>query len=84
MTDHELDVIDELHFVQSFEYLLAHTTMNEATLKQTLASLARKEYVKVLRTVDEEATDIDFEANYPSFFYLATKKGLLAYHTTGE
>jgi len=86
MTDQELDVIDELHFVQSFAYLLETVGLPEEQLKQTLQSLARKGWVKVLETVDEEipVSDAAFEQRYPDFFYLATKSGLLAFHTTGE
>lgn len=86
MTDQELDVLDELHFVQSFSYLSENLELTEDILKKTLYELAQKGWVKILKTVDEETliSDIDFEGNYHHFYYLATKKGLLAFHSTGE
>jgi hypothetical protein len=86
MTDQELDVIDELHFVQPFSYLLNTLAMEESELKSTLQTLAAKGWVKVLKTVDEEipVQEHTFEKEYATFFYLATKKGLLAFHSTGE
>ncbi len=86
MTDQELDVIDELHFVQPFSYLLKNLHLAEKELKDTLQTLAKKGWIKVLKTVDDEstATDNNFEQEYAHFFYLATKQGLLAFHSTGE
>jgi len=86
MTDQEMDIIDELHFVQSFSYLLETISLPEQELKRLLQSLAHKGWVKVLKTVDEEipVADVGFENAYRDFFYLATKKGLLAFHSTGE
>ncbi len=83
MTEYEMDLIDELHFVQSFAYLLANTGLAETELRTTLWQAARKGWVKIMRTVDEEADmeTVDFESLCHTFFYLATKKGLLAYHT---
>jgi phosphopantetheinyl transferase len=83
MTDHEMDVMDELHFVQSFAYLLANTGLAETELRITLWQAAKKGWVKIMRTVDEEVEmqTVDFENQCHAFFYLATKKGLLAYHT---
>ena len=86
MTDQELDVIDELHFVQPFSYLRNTLDMNETELKETLKQLTTRGWVKVLKNVDEEilVTDSTFEQEYATYFYLATKKGLLAFHSTGE
>lgn len=83
MTEQEMDVIDELHFVQSFPYLLANTGLAEPDLRTTLWGLAGKKWVKVMRTVDDEAEmgEAEFGERYRVLFYLATKKGLLAYHT---
>ncbi len=83
MTDHEMDVIDELHFVQSFAYLLANTGLAETQLRTALWQSAQKGWIKTMRTVDEEVNvdEVDFDGLYQTFFYLATKKGLLAYHT---
>lgn len=86
MTDQELDVMDELHFVQPFSYLADTLGMEETVLKETLQTLAAKDWIKVLKTVDEEILIYDsaFEQEYVNYFYLATKKGLLAFHSTGE
>lgn len=83
MTDNELDVLDELHFVQSFSYLQGTLGLPDKTLKETLRELAEKGWVKILRTADDEVTlpEADLTTNGQHYFYLATKKGLLAYHT---
>ena len=83
MTNHEMDVIHELHFVQSFAYLLENTGLAETELRTTLWQSAQKGWIKIMRTVDEEADmdTVDFEGFCHTFLYLATKKGLLAYHT---
>ncbi|MDJ1503254.1 transporter [Xanthocytophaga agilis] len=86
MTDQELDVLDELHFVQSFSYLSENLELTEEVLKQTLYELAQKGWIKILQNVDEEilVSDSDYEKSYHTFYYLATKEGLLAFHSTGE
>ncbi len=86
MTVYEQDILDELHFVQSFGYLLDHTQIPEEELKDLLWQLAQKGWVKILETVDQEVvlTDVHFEYTYQSFYYLASKQGLLAYHMNYE
>ena len=85
MTDQEMDIIDELHFVQPFTYLLENVGLAEQPLKETLRLMAGKGWIKILRTVDEEipVQEADLQRNGHAFYYLATKKGLLAFHTTG-
>ncbi len=86
MTDQEMDILDELHFVQPFGYLLENVGLTEESLKETLRLMAGKGWIKVLRTADEEITvqEADLSQNGHNFYYLATKKGLLAFHSTGE
>ncbi len=83
MTDTEFDVLDELYFVQSFSVLHGQLEIPEAALRETLAQLISKGWVKVLKAHDEEVAPetADFYSRYAGYFYLATKAGLLAHNS---
>ena len=83
MTDTEFDVLDELYFVQSYRALHGQLQISEEALKETLAQLVRKGWVKVLHSHDEE---VEQEAaqrveSYDNYYFLATKSGLLAHNS---
>lgn len=82
MTELEFDVLDELYFVVSFSYLLETLEMEEQTLKEALQSLLAKGWIKCFLDASEEAMqdEIEFDHKYKEYFYLASKKGLLAHH----
>jgi len=82
MTDLEFDVMDELYFVIPFHQLQQELGMNESTLKDVLHSLLEKGWAKCFLTASEEAmkSEIDFENKYKDYYYLASKKGLLAHN----
>jgi hypothetical protein len=52
-------------------------------MQKILLDLFQKEWVKVMdMQTDEEISDTDvWTKNYSNYFYLATKKGLLAHNT---
>ncbi len=83
MSDAEFDVMDELYFVQSFHDLRNSLSLADEELGQTLHLLIEKDWVKILRTVDEELplAEANFEYKFRSYFYLATKAGLLAHNS---
>lgn len=84
MTDLEFDILDELYFVQSFQDVQNALELDELELKEGLARLIAKTWVKCLpQDVDEVIADeeLDFENNYKIYHYLATKEGLLAHNT---
>lgn len=82
MTDLEYDLLDELYFVQSFDYLQNALAIEEPALKETLESLLKKGWVKCFVNNTEEVfiEDMDFEKRYRQYSYLATKQGLLAHN----
>lgn len=83
MTDLEYLVLDELYFVQEFQSLFQACEVSEEDLVLTLVSLKAKEWIKVLSDVDDEAKEpLELSTEYANYFYLATKKGLLAHNST--
>jgi hypothetical protein len=83
MSDLEFEVIDNLYFVQRFEALIKEVEIDEKIMQKILLDLFQKEWVKVMdMQTDEEISDTDvWTKNYSNYFYLATKKGLLAHNT---
>lgn len=83
MTDVEFDILDELYFVQPFQIIHESLSLNELELKEALSGLLKKGWVKCFKTVSEEAlpSELDFENDYHTYYYLATKAGLLAHNS---
>ncbi|WP_425391827.1 transporter [Ekhidna sp.] len=83
MTDEEFDIIDELYFVTSYTDLKEATEFSDEQLRTHLIQMAQKGWVRVYKNVDEESEleRLDFENDYQSFFYLASKKGLFEHNT---
>ena len=83
MTDQEFDVLDELYFVQPFDFLVSELDLTATEIKGALKSLLDKKWVKCFFSMDEEVfdQDLDFDNKYAEYFYLATKAGLLAHNT---
>lgn len=82
MSDREFDVLDELYFVTHFEELRKVTGLSSDDLWQTLVGLRKKGWLKIYKTVSEELSKIDLEAanDYQTYYYLASKEGLLAHN----
>lgn len=82
MTDTEFDVLDELYFVQSYEYLQEELGFDDEELKNTLIGLSEKGWIKCYSDMDVEVfeQDLDLEKNYQRYFYLASKKGLMVHN----
>lgn len=83
MTDAEYDIIDELYFVTPYLQLAEQTELEEDLLKTTLITLIEKGWVRVYKSVSEESemNTLDLNANYKSYFYLASKKGLFEHNS---
>lgn len=84
MNDLEFDVLDELYFVQTFNYLIKTLNLEEQILKDTLAQLIQKGWVKCFAPNLEEVltnNEVDFDNQFKTYHYLATKQGLLAHNT---
>ncbi len=82
MTDSEFDLMDELYFVQPFEYLRETLKWEDEFILQTLQSLYSQGYIKCLEMPDEERFDeVDVFREGKKLFFLATKKGLIAHNS---
>jgi len=82
VTDLEFDILDELYFVISFHELSDKLTMEEAVLKSELLAMIQKGWVKILKPFSDEEIETweEYGKLYKEYFYLATKKGLLAHN----
>lgn len=82
MSDAEFDVMDELYFVQPYNYLKEELEMPSPDLKEALNSLIEKGWVKCLYNMNDEVFEdkLDFENEFLDYYYLATKTGLLAHN----
>ncbi|GGF19556.1 hypothetical protein [Echinicola rosea] len=82
MSEEEYDMMDELYFVQPFSYLKEVLNWDDKELLTTLHGLYRKGLVKCLSEPDEEIfQDAEILKNGRSYYYLATKKGLMEHNT---
>ncbi len=82
MTDKEFEVIDELYFVTSYSNLFSQVDLEEDELKTTLKELIGKNWVRCMKSMSEEIAteEFDFENQFKSYFYLASKVGLLIHN----
>ncbi len=82
MTDLEFTVLDELYFVQSFSDLRESTGLSDEHLLATLKDLSDRGWIKVLEGLDDEVVGpIDWVVKFEQYYYLASKKGLMAHNT---
>jgi hypothetical protein len=84
MTDLEFQILDELYFLQSYSYLTKAIDVSEIQIREGLKSLLIKGWVRCYRTPSDEIdfSNHDFETEYWSYYYLASKAGLLAHNST--
>jgi hypothetical protein len=81
MTEDEFDLLDELYFVQHFDYLKETLGWEVHRLLTTLQSLHEKSFIKCLKAPDDEIFDkINFHTQGTHLYYLATKKGLMEHN----
>ncbi|GAA4844315.1 hypothetical protein [Algivirga pacifica] len=83
MNDLEFEVLDELYFVVSFSQLQEATGIEQSALKECLQQLLEKKWVKCMASIDDELeeSEVDMNAHFQQYYYLATKKGLMAHNT---
>lgn len=80
MDDVEFDVLDELYFVISYDELRSNAGLPDDELQDVLIKLVAKQWVRVYKSADEEIDDYNLSADFKSYYYLASKKGLLAHN----
>lgn len=82
MSDREFDLLDELYFVQPYDYIKQSLGWEDEVLLATLDSLYQSALIKCLTAPDTERFDrVDMFVEGKNLFYLATKKGLMAHNT---
>lgn len=82
MNEQEIDLLDELYFVQSYKDLKCALEWKDEDVQKHLFSLNQKEYIKMLINHDEEYDGIKDLDKIPwnDLYFLATKKGLLEHN----
>jgi hypothetical protein len=81
MTDPEFELLDELYFVQPYNYVKESLGWEDQPLLETLTSLYLAGLIKCLESPDSERFDqVDVMYEGKSLYFLATKKGLMAHN----
>ena len=82
MSDEEFELIDELYFVQSYDYLKQELDWEDEKLLFILQKLVDKEWISCFSSPDEEVFDPDIPHKGKTYFYLASKRGLLEHNAS--
>lgn len=82
MSDLEFEVLDELYFVTHFSELVVALGLEDGEIKPVLAKLLKKGWLRCFADPDVELDekDIDIEVSFRSYYYLASKEGLMAHN----
>ncbi|MEQ9405514.1 MAG: hypothetical protein RIM99_18140 [Cyclobacteriaceae bacterium] len=80
MEDDEFDVLDELYFVISYSELQDRLDLGEERLREVLIRLYEKGWVRIYESMEVEAEEADLNNKFKFYFYLASKKGLMAHN----
>ncbi|MEX0883849.1 MAG: hypothetical protein WDZ72_10285 [Cyclobacteriaceae bacterium] len=81
MSDDEFDLLDELYFLQSFQFLKEELNWNDARLLTNLQKLSENGWIKCYSAPDQEVFEApDILLKGKDYLYLATKKGLLKHN----
>lgn len=83
MTNIEFDILDELYFIQSYDFLVRTLKLNDKLLKKSLRDLIARGWVTCYSSPSEELAfeSDEFEKDYCNYHYLATKAGLMAHNS---
>jgi len=83
MTDEEFDTLDELYFLQSYNDLKKLVNIQEEKLKDVLAGLLKKGWLRCYVNPNDEIdyNEVKFQKEYRNYYYLASKEGLLAHNS---
>ncbi|MCC9165645.1 hypothetical protein [Pontibacter harenae] len=84
MTDIEFDILDELYFVVAFADLKSTLSLSDQELCEGLKSLIKQGYVKILypdQDTEHEYEEKSFSQHCQSYYFLATKAGLIVHNS---
>lgn len=80
MDEAEFDLLDELYFVVHYDELKQNVDLSDEDIQKTLVSLSSKGWIRIYENSDKELDDFDLISNFKSYYYLASKKGLMAHN----
>lgn len=82
MTDEEFDVLDAIYFVAGFEEIKQEAELSTEELVDVLIKLWEKDWLRCLvdKENDIKPEDVNIRKNYNEYYFLASKKGLLAHN----
>lgn len=82
MTNDEFDLLDELYFLQSFQYIKSALDWEDDRLLMNLAILLEKGWIRCYAAPDHEIFEpLPMTDSGKDYYYLATKQGLLNHNT---
>lgn len=82
MTNDEFDLLDELYFLQSYQYLKSSLEWEDHKLLENLAQLLEKGWIRCYVAPENEIFDaLPLTDKGKTYYYLATKEGLLNHNT---
>jgi len=82
MTNDEFDLLDELYFLQSYQYLKSSLEWEDNKLLMNLAQLLEKGWIRCYSAPENEIFDaLPLTEKGKAYYYLATKEGLLTHNT---
>ena len=82
MTNDEFDLLDELYFLQSFQYLKSSLGWEDERLLKNLEILLKKGWVRCYEGPENELFEaFPLTEKAKGYFFLATKEGLLKHNT---
>lgn len=82
MTQEENTLLDNMYFISSFDELKEMSQLDEQKIKDVLKAMILKEWVSVYEDPSGDPLTglINFEEGFRNYFYLSTKKGMMAHH----
>jgi hypothetical protein len=82
MSELVFDLLDELYFVQHFDYLKQVLQWEDDVILFTLQSLFENDLIKCFVAHDQELfQDVKISDNGKNYYYLASKKGLMLHNS---
>ncbi|GEO20876.1 hypothetical protein CQA01_14100 [Cyclobacterium qasimii] len=82
MTNDEFDLLDELYFLQSYQYLKSSLEWEDDKLLMNLSQLLEKGWIRCYAAPENEIFDaLPLTEKGKTYYYLATKEGLLTHNT---
>lgn len=85
LSKHEEEILEALHFMLSFDEVVSESNVKREECKEILRILIRDKLVQALRWQPEKNDFMPIDETpdeLQDLYFLATKHGLFAYHTT--